>query len=203
LDGGTFDTIYKQTNSYFSMNIKNFVLGIGILVVYALVLWQGIQAFYPAPEWDDFCNVGPREPRAIGLQGVEDCSFNQGLLDKELACSEVGGMFRFEYDNVGCPMSGYCDECSLDYDDARDDYSRNIFIISLVISVLTLVVGFFVLKVEPVGSALLASGIWAIFYGTVWNWRNFGAGIRFGLLLLLLIALIWIALRLNRRRNRR
>ena len=89
----------------------------------------------------------------------------------------------------------------INYDMARDRYSKNVFIISLVAGVITFIVGFFVLSIEPVGSALIGSGIWAIFYGTVWNWRNFGNVWRFLLLLVVLIVLIWLAVRLNRKRK--
>ena len=36
--------------------MKNIVLGIGIIVVFGLALWQGIDTFYPFPEWDDYCD---------------------------------------------------------------------------------------------------------------------------------------------------
>lgn len=185
---------------FFLMRVKNLVLGMGIVVVYALVLWQGIQAFYPSPEWDNFCDVRPRD--LSRLQLPENCAFSSELVDKENACSKVKGFFQYEYDDAGCIIDGYCDECQIDYNEARDGYSKNIFIISLIIGIVTLVVGFFVLKVEPVGSALLASGVWAIFYGTVWNWRNFGNVWRFVLLLIVLVALIWIGLRLNRKKKK-
>ena len=182
------------------MKIKNFVLGFGILVIYALALWQGITAFYPAPEYEDFCDS--REvPRLFGREGPIDCGFSQELRNKEQACWDAKGEFRYDYDENGCPVDGYCDGCRISYDEARDKYSRNVFIISLVIAVITFVVGFSVLSVEPVGSALLASGVWAVFFGTVINWRNFSNSIRFVLLFIVLVVLIWIALRLNKKKK--
>jgi len=182
------------------MRVKNIILGIGIFVVYALVLWQGIQAFYPAPEWDDFCSFDEsRKP--FNIDG-DKCSFSQEVESKRDSCNNVGGLFQAEYDSNGCVIDGYCDECQLNYDSSRDEYSRNIFIISLVVGFITLIVGFFVLKIEPVGSALIASGIWAVFYGTVWNWRNFGAFLKFAILLVVLVVLIWFAIRINKKRKR-
>ena len=184
------------------MRVKNLVLGIGIVVVYALVLWQGIQAFYPQPEWDDFCGSRGVGRFPIDIEGGKDCVISGELRDKMNSCSKAEGFIRYQYDDDGCVVDIECDECNINYNEARDEYSRNIFIISLIVGVLTLVVGFFVLKVEPIGSALLASGIWAIFYGTVWNWRNFGNVWRFVLLLIVLVALIWIAWRLNRKKKK-
>lgn len=181
------------------MKIKNFVLGAGILVIYALALWQGIQAFYPEPEYEDFCDERAVPKRFIGDGGVVGCDSPPGLLDKQQACLDAEGRFVFEYDSDGCPVDGYCDSCSLEYEDARDVYSRNVFIIALVIAVITFIAGFAVLSVEPVGSALMASGVWAVFYGTVINWRNFGNITRFVILFVVLVLLIWIALRLNKK----
>lgn len=181
------------------MRIKNLVLGIGIFVVYALVLWQGIQTFYSAPEFDDFCE-GARE-RFPPLERIGDCEIPQGLEVKIDACQREEGYFKYDYGEDGCIVGGVCDACNLDYEEARDLYSRNIFIVALIIGVVTFIVGFRVLRIEPVGSALIAGGIWAVFYGTVWNWRNFGAGIRFVLLLVVLILLIYVALRFNKKKG--
>ena len=184
------------------MKIKNLVLGIGIVVIYALVLWQGIEAFYPSPQWDDYCSFNEIRPKILA-QGSVGCEIPASVEQKSIECANAGGVFREEYDNNGCVTDGYCDECSLNYDEARDQYSRNIFIISLIVGIITLVVGFFVLKIEPVGSALIASGIWAVFYGTVWNWRNFGAFLKFGILLIVLVILIWFAVWINKKRKKR
>jgi len=180
------------------MKFKNFVLGIGILVVYALALWQGIQAFYPSPQYEDYCDFQREFP---SFQRNVDCSINPALENKANACWQAGGEFRYEYDEDGCQVDGYCDECRITYDEASDKYSRNVFIASLIIGVITLIIGFTILSIEPVGSALMASGIWAFFFGTVVNWRNFGNSIRFVILAIVLILLILFAIRLNSKKK--
>lgn len=171
------------------VNMKNFVLGIGILVVFALVLWQGIETFHPSPQWDEYCSEA-RVPKLVPNES------GQIVEDTQETCQENGGKW----------MNGYCDyyaECQENYDNARDDYSKFVFIVSLIVAILALIVGYAVLNVEPVGSALMASGIWSIFWGTAINWRNFTEIWRFALLLIALILLIWIAYRLNTTGNRK
>jgi hypothetical protein len=165
------------------MKIKNLILGVGIVVVFALVLWQGIQAFYPSPQWEDFCGairlpVKPAEP------------FNQ------TTCEEKNGIWKQDY----CDFYTYCQE---DYETKRNYHAQIAFFISLIVALLAIILGFTFLKIEPVGSALLASGVWAIFYGTVINWSNFTTVIRFVLLLVALILLIWIAIRLNKPKKKK
>ena len=94
-----------------------------------------------------------------------------------------------------------CDFCNKEFEAAKDQHSKVVFIISIIVGILALIVGYGILSVEPVGSALIGSGIWAIFWGSLINWRNLASFLRFGLLFLALILLIFIALRLNKARE--
>jgi len=147
--------------------VKNLVLGFGIFIVYMLVLAQGIETFYPSPDYQDFCSFpSDLEARAQPIPIVEP----------DL-------------------------DCKKGFDDARDIWSRNVFVIALIVGVITLIVGYSVLSSEPVGSALIASGIGAIFYASVTNWRNFTDVWRFLLLVLAFVFLVWLALRLNKKKK--
>lgn len=180
------------------MKFKNFILGVGIFIVYALVLFQGLETFYPTPEWDDFCSnhagpiTGAREPASCPITPTD-------LQTKAEACWDSKGQFIYEYDSNSCVIGGYCDGCSIDYESALDVHSNRIFIISIIVGIIVFVAGFFLLSTEPVGSALMSGGIWSVFYGVVKNWRNFSNSWRFLLLFVLLIVLIWLALRFNKK----
>jgi len=161
------------------MNVKNIVLGIGIVVVFALALWQGIEAFYPSPQYKDYCDIGPRAP---------------GAENNITACKNSGGVWRNDY-------CDYYYECQKKYDAAKNPHSRVVFFISLIVAIIAIIVGFSILNIEPVGSALIGSGIWAVFWGSVVNWRNLSDIWRFLLLLVVLVLLIWIAIKLNKKEN--
>jgi len=164
--------------------MKNLVLGLGIIIVFALVLWQGIETFYPSPKYDDFCGkVHINRPLAI------DKEFNQ------TDCISQGGIWK----------NNYCDfysECQTKYENARQQHSKVVFIISIVTGILTLLIGYTILSIEPVGSALIGSSVWAIFYGTLINWRNFTNIWRFILLLIAFVLIIWVAIRLNTKKKK-
>ena len=91
--------------------------------------------------------------------------------------------------------------CQKELEKALDKHSWGVFIISIVVGVIALFVGFSILSIEPVGSALIGSGIWAIFWGSLINWRNFGTVWRFILLFIALVALIYITIRLNKAKH--
>lgn len=182
-------------------NVKNLVLGIGIVVIFGLALWQGIEAFYPSPQYDEFCAPGrfeayyPKPPMPV----EESCIYSQELRDAETTCYAERGQPVYEYDNKGCYVSvKSCDYCQRDFEKAQDAHSKIVFIIAVIVGVITLIVGYGVLSTEPVGSALIGSGIWAIFWGAAINWRNFSNIWRFLLLLVALVLVIWFALRLNK-----
>ncbi|MDO8508791.1 MAG: hypothetical protein Q7S27_03850 [Nanoarchaeota archaeon] len=184
------------------INVKNIVLGIGIVIIYGLVLWQGIEAFYPMPQYDDFCPAGRFEPAYFPskpLPAGESCSFSRELQEAERACYAERGNPIYEYDENGCQIAlKSCDYCNRDLEKAIDEHSKIVFIIAIIIGVITLIVGYGVLSTEPVGSALIGSGIWAIFWGSAINWRNFSSVWRFSLLLVALVLVVWFALRLNK-----
>lgn len=183
------------------MNVKNLVLGIGIVIVFALVLWQGIEAFYPSPLYENFCKnrefeISPAKPLPSGI--TLNCTFSKTLQEEEQQCYSQKGRPIYEYDNNGCAIAiKECDMCQKQFDDAMNQHSKIVFFVALIVGIITLIVGYAILSIEPVGSALIGSGIWSFFYGTVVNWRNFTNIWRFLLLLLALVLLIWIAIRLN------
>lgn len=182
------------------MKVKNLVLGIGIFIVFMFLLHNGIRAFYKsAPMYDDFCNYESNYPReAKPLPAGQSCTFPQQLREQEQACYNQKGQPIYEYDGYGCQTSVKdCDLCQTYYDEARNEYNKVVFIIALIVGIITLLVGYTVLSVEPVGSSLMASGIGGIIYGTIVNWANLGNWGRFLLLLIAFLLLIWIALKLN------
>ena len=149
------------------MAIKNLILGIGIFVVYMLMLGYGIEAFYESPRLSDYCDEFD-QPRFPGGE----------INESEAAKSK---------------------ECYDQFNSVREGYDKNVFLIALLVGLITLVIGYFILEQEPVGSSLIASGVGAIFYGSVRNWGNFSDVFRFLLLLIALIFLIWLSLRLNKK----
>ncbi len=182
------------------MKVKNLVLGIGIFIVFMFLLHNGIRAFYqPAPMYNDFCNFEGNFPREVKpLPQGQTCTYPASLREAEQTCYSGKGQPVYNYDEFGCQVSvKECDYCQKEYDDKLQAHNKVVFIIALVVGILTLIVGYTILSVEPVGSALMASGIGGIVYGTITNWQNLGNIGRFLLLLLAFILLIWIALKLN------
>ncbi len=174
---------------------RNFVFGLGIFVVYLFVLAAGFRAFYPGPDYNDFCKAEFTKPFPI----TGNCTISPEVNTKEQECYTSEGMPKYEYDANGCYASVSCDYCNKDFQKAQSDYANVVFIVSLALGVLTILIGILILSIEPVGSALIAAGIGAVIYGTIINWQNFTAVWRFILLLLVLVGLVYFALHLNKK----
>ena len=181
------------------MRVKNLILGIGIFIVFMFLLHNGIRAFYqPAPQYDEFCNntYYPRETKPLPVG--QSCTSTQQIRDAEQTCYNQKGQPVYNYDDFGCSTSvKECDLCQKYFEEAQQKHNKVVFVIALIVGIIALIFGYAILSVEPVGSALMASGIGAIVYGTIINWENLGNLGRFFLLLVAFLLLIWIALRLN------
>lgn len=186
---------------YMPWNVKNLVLGIGIFVVYLLVLNYGIEAFYPSPQYEDFCSnrgyYGYDTPKPVGV-GQVTCTVVPTPQEQN-ACAERGGnLIPVTYDANGCPLTYVCDMCNKEWTDAQKTHSQRVFLIAIIAGIITLLIGFAVLTMEPVGSALMAAGVGALVYGSMRNWQNLSNIWKFLLLLAALVLLVWIAIRINR-----
>lgn len=190
------------------MNVKNLVLGIGIFIVYLLVLNYGIEAFYPAPDYGAYCtNSNYYYPGQYPTKPFPDstvnCTISPTPQQQDMCMREGGNLVADSYDTNGCPATFACDFCNRDFNEAQKEYSQRVFFISLIVGILTLLAGYAILTLEPVGSSLMASGIGALVYGSMRNWQNLSTIWRFVLLLASLFLLIWIAWRINKRHGKR
>ena len=178
------------------MNVKNLVLGVGIFIVFMFLLHNGIRAFYPYPDYKDFCNNSIIDyPYKMF---PTNCTYTPILQQQEQNCYQNEGQPVYQYDNNGCNIAvKECDYCQKYFNDATNAHNKTVFIIAIIIGMIALILGFAILYVEPVGSSLMASGIGAIVYGTIINWVNLGYMGRFILLLVSLVLLIVIAWKLN------
>ena len=185
------------------MNVKNLIIGIGIFIIYLLAVNYGIHAFYPEPKYEKFCSgeYGRYSIKQDYSYPSVNCTFSKELQKQVDFCYQDGGNPIFEYDENGCNVAvERCDYCNKEYNESLAKYNKNYFLISLILGIITLLIGYFVLFVEPVGSSLMAAGVGAIFFGSVRNWQNLSDILRFVLLLVALILLVWIGLRVNKKK---
>lgn len=169
------------------MNIKNFVLGVAIMVVTISVMVYGINTFYEEPQYNDFC---------------EEYKTPQ-ISETQFQCESAGGKWN-SYDAPVKPegITGYCEAdytCRQEYEKSSEIYRRNVFIIALPLGIIIIAVGALVFHLDAVGAGLMAGGVGTIIYGIGGYWRYTENWLRFVLSLIGLVALIWLSYYANKK----
>lgn len=165
------------------MNLKNIILGIAIIILTISVAVYGINIFYGKPEYADFC----REFKTAEV------------IDNQERCEEIGGKWNedgFPRSLNGEGVTGFCDRdytCRMEFEDAQEKYSRNVFLFALPFGIVVIAVGAFVFGLEAVGAGLMGGGVGIILYGVGAFWRFADDWLKFILSLVGLIAVIWLA----------
>ena len=193
------------------MNLKNFVIGIAILILTITVVIQGVNTFYDGPEYSDFCpdakapynfnEKGDRICPAVCIEMYEivngTCTFNE--------CGSgcgVDGITSFETEAL-CNLALEGKNCYVLYDDAQEAYSRNIFLIALPIGIAIIALGALIFGLEAVGAGLMGGGVGIILWSVGGFWRFADDWLKFVLSLVGLIVVIWLAYYFNQHWNKK
>lgn len=148
----------------------------------------GINTFYEAPVYADFC---------------EEFKTAQ-VVETEAQCIEMDGKWTSQEIRCvtePCPQ-GFCDRdfgCREAYEEAREKYSRNVFLIALPLGILVIALGAIVFGLEAVGAGLMGGGVGIILFGVGGFWRFAQDWLKFGLSLVGLVIVIWLAYWFNKR----
>ncbi|MBI2449213.1 hypothetical protein HYV49_02865 [Candidatus Pacearchaeota archaeon] len=182
------------------VSIKNILLGIAIAIVYAFLVGYGTNLIYNSPEYNDFCKSRfyPDKP----FIEPRNCTFNAELNKQARECTEQGGSPVYDYDERGCETSLTCDFCQKDFDEANKKYTRTVFIVSGVMGIIAIAVGALIFNIEAIGAGLMGGGVLSLIYGNIRYWQNLNNWMKVIILAIALVALIYIGILLNRRRQR-
>jgi hypothetical protein len=154
-------------------NVRIAMLAFAIAIVSLLFIIYGINTFYKQPNFNEMC--GEVENLII----VESCSEN----DFDCFCDIKG---------EGCRKTNpKFTECMENYDNAKDKFNLIIFIIMSIIGAL-MVIGSFFIPNNTVSFGIMGGGILSILIGILRNWSNVQDWMRFLMLGIILIALVWI-----------
>lgn len=184
-----------------AFKIKELILGISIAIIFLLFVIFGIKAFYKEPKYEDFCNatVFYEKPYPYREPYKE---INQSLCNKievknyefEKDCIGRKGNAVYEPDENGCRIAKECSFCNKNYNDVRNVYNRNVFIISGIVGIIVIIVGA-VLQLTSVSAGLFGGGILTIIYGTTSYWSELADWARFIILGIALAVLIYLGYR--------
>ena len=96
------------------------------------------------------------------------------------------------------PVTGWCNlqyTCSNNFNDATRIYNRNAFIVLVLLGIMAIIASFFVIGTEAVSLGLSLGGVVSTIVGSVQYWSDMDDKLRFGVLLVGFIVLIWLGIK--------
>lgn len=142
------------------------LLIVGIAIITFLFILSAMKVLFERPAYGDFCKYEQKYPRPR-FDDEPNCTNQPEYPD----CGE--GIVRETYDENGCISEFSCDFCNVEYEKQRENYSKNIFIISLIVGI-ALIIGSSFIAISTIQNGLFISSIVTIIYGTAGFWEQLG-----------------------------
>lgn len=189
------------------MDLKNILFGIAIIILTITSIVYGVNTFYKAPEYGDFCPLD-RIPHAFDQNGTRICPTvcvpTYEIQNNSCFLNECGsgcgpdGINSFDSAQK-CELALQGKNCYGLYEEAYESYSKNIFLIALPIGILIIAIGAIIFGLETVGAGLMGGGVGIIIWGVSGFWRFADNWLKFFLSLIGLAILIWLTYYFNKK----
>jgi len=202
---------------FFMLNIKNLVFGIAILILTMFVAIYGINTFYPSPDYNDFCSDArvPALEKGGDLVCPAVCVPMYEIKEVQCVTEPCDPVCELNSCGSGCGPDGLnsfdtLEQCEIAvsgkncydlYDDAREVYSRKVFMLAIPIGILIIAAGAYLFSLEAVGAGLMAGGAGTLVYGAGGYWEYADNWLKFVLSLVGLVALIGFAYWFNQEKK--
>ena len=145
------------------------ILALGIVVVMNLLFNYGFYTFYKhPPQYNDYC-----KPQLLEL-GVEP---NGEMVGTDIKAHR------------------YYEECQKSYEAAREPYNRNAFVALVVLGIISILASFQFKKFEAISLGLSLGGVISFIVGSIRYWSNMDDKLRFGVLLVAFLVLVWLGIK--------
>lgn len=173
--------------------ILKWAVALGIVIVLNLFVQNLVNIKYPNPQYENFCK---QEQLTVVPQ-------------EQTACISGGGAWTENPDYSVVPTKpilagevrtkGYCDTsftCRKQFEDANNQYRRNIFLGRVIFGVLAIIGAFFVTaEAEAVSLGLSLGGVLSFVIGTIGYWSDLSDVLRVVVLGIALVALIYLGIK--------
>ncbi|MEM2131369.1 MAG: hypothetical protein QXM96_00985 [Candidatus Woesearchaeota archaeon] len=171
------------------MALKEYAIVLAILVLFSSFVMFSIEAIYPRPDYNTFCNNTFYDTTLPYEKNQENCTFDY---KKEQECFKNQGIAKYDFDENGCKYVSECDYCQKDFNEATKKYNLTLFYVLALIGVIAIIFGIYY-KIEFIGTGFMLSGIFLLFYGTTQTFNDLNRYLRPLVLFLELALILFIA----------
>jgi len=172
------------------MKVMNIVFGIGIAVILFIVVTLGVQVFYKAPVYDDFCNSS----RYASPNPVYDST----ICSENMTVKECNLLVKYNQ-TVADKENLYFNECNQKFQDADKAYGKNLFIINNIIGIIFVIVSLFLFSMVNIAAGTAFAGLVLIIWGFMRGWTGTGDKLKFVVALIVAILFVVFAVVVNKR----
>ena len=183
------------------LDIKRYAMIVGITILFATLVFVTIDAFYPEPKYEDYCNQGnyarysyPEKPYPAGaVTSTTNCTEVKLPNKASMECEKNGGFVEFDYDEKGCQVkdSMRCNYCNKEFNEKQKRYNRDVFLISAPIGLAAIFLGI-LWAIDFLGSGFMFAGIAVLAVGTTRYFGDMSKWMRVITIFIELLLLIWI-----------
>lgn len=182
------------------VDIRKIIIIFVVAILFAVLVFSVIEAFYPTPRWDDFCKNMPPQVEKPWISEKICPEINISQKDRE-ECNKKRGYIEYvDYDVNNCPTRYECNTCQREYELAQEKHNRYVFYISAFLSLIAIFIGLYLPAKENtlnewVGTGFMLGGTFSLFTGTLMSFTSLDRYVRPIVILLELILVIFIAYR--------
>ncbi len=171
-------------------HFKLVAMTIVIAVLSALFIGLLVDAIYPTPKYEDYCNKFYPEQRPLVTGTI--CNYTQSVGEKE--CYKEGGTPRYDYTAEGCQVFKECDFCNKEFEEDNKVYNRNLFFIVSPLGLIMIIFGVYY-AVGFIGSGFMFGGILSVAYGTIRYFSDMSKIMRVAVIFIELVIVVWLGLK--------
>ncbi|MBR9699485.1 hypothetical protein GOV09_03465 [Candidatus Woesearchaeota archaeon] len=182
------------------MDIRKILIIFVVGLLFSVLVFSVIEAVYPQPDWDDFCEEKFPTPVRLADREKIECPDLEVPKSDQDSCKEKEGDITFNYDENGCATSFECSTCRHEYDQSRERYNQVVFYVSAILALLAIFIGLFLpakanTMNEWIGTGFMLGGVFALFFGTIRSFGDLGRFVRPIVIFIELVLVIYISYR--------
>ncbi len=177
------------------LDFRKYIVVLVVAVLFAAFIFASIDAVYPKPDYDDYCDYS--NPKPV-INERENCTNIEYPEDTAEDCRKANGRMDLKYDSEGCPSHYECEMCHAEYDKARESHGFFSFIIASLLGLIGIAIGLW-LPVkkgeinEWIGTGIMLGGLFCIFLATMMHFGDLHRFFRPIVLLAELILVIYLS----------
>ena len=186
----------------FRFSIKKFGLGLAIVIVFNLFINYGIHTFYKEPDYNNFCSPEKLNEVQNKINEAQDAAAKKSVCEYNGGLWTVNSQYYPEkpmpspIDRTQVQEPGWCDtsySCRKDFDAINNVYRRNVFVVWIVSGLVAIGISFFAVTVQMLSTSFLFAGLLSLLIGTMQYWSAMQDYLRFIILGIALVFLIFVA----------